>query len=1205
MNPMTGDRKEVLTTSNTSNILTVNNQQQQQLVHPKQQNHHPLKTNMSSLNPPGYIHVSQLPSGPQGYNPRGGYPPGGHYPPGSRFSGPHGPHPNQSHHLQQNSRHPFNAGSSGPPGVNQYSTHGPNGSNPNGVNMFSLHHPQHVSGVASGDHTPHHQQMFSPYSNHNSPRSVMGPNTPMGHSGLGPYDSHDGSGMRHRIQGSELSVTHGAVSSSVAGSGVNQLMDQSEVSSILVVLALSDSILNLHKDHNFETCTICVCNMNVKGSDVGIYLPESLFPGSADDNSYKCTCGFSAVVNRNRSLNAGLFYEDEVEVTGLYYDPTEGTNTKSLLSITHATSTTSTSSGANSTTVKQEASGNTSCNKENMTSSTADLIHGSTMIDTLRVQSSYSLSSLSMFTKSFYLDSLTGDNWVKKESDDSLSQLTKYGSSSKIISRHVMLEKNNLISRSDSNEITLMTLMSGKSALETMSTKLSAASLLILSAAERRAKSSSCLHEWQFSLGKIPKNNQVVVRFLKNLQPMLQESVQKKPKPNSWETTYRVSGPLTWRQFHELAGRGTEDQCEPQPIPSLLVGHNKDWLGVSPYALKYWDKLMLEPYSVTRDVAYLVVAPDNHNILSQVRSFFRELSTMYETLRLGRHCPMTKGLRDGIVRAGKGRAGDEPIDEWFSQITDSDVSTKLKMYAQACKAYIVSIIRDQASDRSIFEHSKSSSSSSSSSNNNNNQSSSGNPNTPGSNKPTGASPMNPDSVKQQETEGSKDNEPSEGASHNMNSSSIEEQDDETNRQAAIVVYIVEPFTSGNLDDETYRLSCLGLLRCFAQIFRSLPELQNHLNLQIVSLDTITGGGLDMRDSSRVDSFKSLCLSVFGQCRKTLSPAPICKSLTGFGPAASIESFLKKSRGDSISSNSSNNFHSNRFYAPPYILAPLKDKQTELGEMFGDRKEKSQTLYCCYCLTENQKMLIVSCSNGKGDILESTVINVEVPNRIRRRKASVKKFGLNKVMEFIISVMSECLEPWRLVVGRLGRLGHGELREWASLLSKRALLKATARLKDKCEQCTTLSYYELPSILSACLISIEADTTLRVFPDQIKLDDKFKTASCPLNTPEDASSTHLLIFPTSATTQSSHEPPTLGEDDLLVALGAGGGADDLGLGEDDPMNDLFGANLWGDDPPSPGAMGNDTHGNGSGHPDSPGSRQTGFGDGSLNHKVIVL
>lgn len=75
---------------------------------------------------------------------------------------------------------------------------------------------------------------------------------------------------------------------------------------------------------------------------------------------------------------------------------------------------------------------------------------------------------------------------------------------------------------------------------------------------------------------------------------------------------------------------GTEDRCEPQPIPKVVVGHEKDWLSVAPYALHYWEKLLLEPYSYSRDVAYVVVAPDNDYVLSSVRNFFRELSSTYE-----------------------------------------------------------------------------------------------------------------------------------------------------------------------------------------------------------------------------------------------------------------------------------------------------------------------------------------------------------------------------------------------------------------------------------------------------------------------------------------------------------------------------------------------------------------------------------------------
>ncbi|MCL4123848.1 UNVERIFIED_CONTAM: hypothetical protein GTU68_012229, partial [Idotea baltica] len=59
---------------------------------------------------------------------------------------------------------------------------------------------------------------------------------------------------------------------------------------------------------------------------------------------------------------------------------------------------------------------------------------------------------------------------------------------------------------------------------------------------------------------------------------------------------------------------------------------------------------MLEPYTQPRNVAYVVVSPDNEFILKHVRSFFKELSSMYELCRLGRHAPIGRVLRDGIMR---------------------------------------------------------------------------------------------------------------------------------------------------------------------------------------------------------------------------------------------------------------------------------------------------------------------------------------------------------------------------------------------------------------------------------------------------------------------------------------------------------------------------------------------------------------------------
>ena len=39
---------------------------------------------------------------------------------------------------------------------------------------------------------------------------------------------------------------------------------------------------------------------------------------------------------------------------------------------------------------------------------------------------------------------------------------------------------------------------------------------------------------------------------------------------------------------------------------------------------------MLEPYSCQRDVAYIVVAPENDLVLNNVKMFFKEFSAVYE-----------------------------------------------------------------------------------------------------------------------------------------------------------------------------------------------------------------------------------------------------------------------------------------------------------------------------------------------------------------------------------------------------------------------------------------------------------------------------------------------------------------------------------------------------------------------------------------------
>lgn len=157
--------------------------------------------------------------------------------------------------------------------------------------------------------------------------------------------------------------------------------------------------------------------------------------------------------------------------------------------------------------------------------------------------------------------------------------------------------------------------------------------------------------------------SQDVLRVLLSLQPVLQDTIQKKRSVRSWG----VQGPLTWQQFHKMAGRGsygtlklfvpyhaylyhiyralcgilldlcplhftpgTDESPEPLPIPTFLVGYEYDFVVLSPFGLPYWEKLLLDPFGSQRDVGYVVICPENEALLGKAKTFFKDLSAMYE-----------------------------------------------------------------------------------------------------------------------------------------------------------------------------------------------------------------------------------------------------------------------------------------------------------------------------------------------------------------------------------------------------------------------------------------------------------------------------------------------------------------------------------------------------------------------------------------------
>lgn len=70
-----------------------------------------------------------------------------------------------------------------------------------------------------------------------------------------------------------------------------------ECRALLFNLLMGDTMMNFFADKNFSGCTVCVCNMSVRSNEcVGSNGGQNGL--AVDEHPYKCSCGFSQVVNR-------------------------------------------------------------------------------------------------------------------------------------------------------------------------------------------------------------------------------------------------------------------------------------------------------------------------------------------------------------------------------------------------------------------------------------------------------------------------------------------------------------------------------------------------------------------------------------------------------------------------------------------------------------------------------------------------------------------------------------------------------------------------------------------------------------------------------------------------------------------------------------------------------------------------------------------
>lgn len=280
-----------------------------------------------------------------------------------------------------------------------------------------------------------------------------------------------------------------------------------EINSLIVTLVLSDSMLNIFKDHNFNSCPMCICNMNIKGSDIDVYLPDNLMAN--DEAQYKCSCGFSAIQNRHNSTYTGLFYEDEFEITNVCYDPLERLERRSLFNIDM---------------IDFKTSVNTKVDNE--LRAKHDQLD-SEIIDLLKSQCAAIFSSSNLLSKSLYFELFKKRNCESlKDKSDTPILLTN--PKKKVVSKRIFMQRSNALFRSDSCEITFLALMLGRQGLQGFPNKTILKQYNQIEDVKKRKQ--DCIHEWIFDNGSIHSNNYEVVQFLKNMQTILQETVQRRLK---------------------------------------------------------------------------------------------------------------------------------------------------------------------------------------------------------------------------------------------------------------------------------------------------------------------------------------------------------------------------------------------------------------------------------------------------------------------------------------------------------------------------------------------------------------------------------------------------------------------------------------------------------------------------------------------------
>lgn len=212
--------------------------------------------------------------------------------------------------------------------------------------------------------------------------------------------------------------------------------------------------------------------------------------------------------------------------------------------------------------------------------------------------------------------------------------------------------------------------------------------------------------------------------------------------------------------------------------------------------------------------------------------------------------------------------------------------------------------------------------------------------------------------------------------------------------------------------------------------------------------------------------------------------------------------------------------------------PNEDKDKTLNESTNLNLTKdlkllkvwsTKTLFVSYCISHDQNWLLVTVTDNFGSMMDSNIININVEYDMKtcKPKLSAKKIAIKKLWNYIVSVISASTVEWNIVISRIGRLGHGEIKEWLAYLNDEAINKTIEIMVDKAfdylnKDClkTSTRYLTSSTINSVALTSFELETSLSVFP-KAQNGLNFSSLGSKFVNTESTDCSHIAVFPTTA------------------------------------------------------------------------------------------